>query len=210
MKTPQYVQIAGRLGILMMSSLLISCAAVKGYSGPERPDSQISLIKLAHSSDIDIGSATAEGVQFSGSGIKVLPGQHAFSINVTAKGMPTNCRSYTEFNRSGYHDCIKDAKKGKKNSCDCWDYTTTRKDCRREAAVGVCTGDLETRAGFEYDIDIDQTLDSVRLSPTEKGTNRRVGRGECRMGERQDITETQTVGSGRSAAAQEGITSCRD
>lgn len=188
---------------------LAACSPVKGYPGPERPDDQVSLINLDYySGDVEIEDAITEGVSFGFSGIKVLPGKHAFSLRTTVKSPPFDCQSYPEFNDYSYKDCLKDLNKGKRNSCDCWDYLTTKRKCFRDGFDGSCSGDLETRAGLAYQIQVRKFGDSAEISAYENNSRRTVGSGRCDMYGRHTITEEETVGTGRSNAHQAGIYYC--
>lgn len=197
------------VGCLILLALSTACAPVKGYPGPERPDSEISLIQIENdTSSVDVSEAIINGVEFGASGIKVLPGKHSFSFRVLVKGPRENCYSFPEMNRYGYDDCLRDRDKGKRKSCNCYDYLTIKRKCYRPGFDGNCTGDISTRPGIGYAIGVRGYGERADLNVVEKPTMAQVGFGSCQMYGRRTVEEEDNLGTGRYTANQNGVYSC--
>jgi hypothetical protein len=139
--------------VIILALLTAGCSATRLYPGPERPDSEISLITLTD------GSLTLDGVaEGLGDGFKVLPGEHAFSFSIAFSdplpGVP--CRIEPRFDSYGYEACMhkreKDlAKDGySDHTCHRWEYTERYRICLENVYSGSCQGSISTSPGAEY------------------------------------------------------------
>lgn len=121
-----------------------ACSPVKGYPGPELPDSKISLIETGGQGSFD--REIVDSMSLGLGGIAVLPGSHHFRT-VNRVEMDRDCdRSY----RADYKSYKKCVKKGKEED-DCWDDNQhTYEVCDVYYNAYECTGSLSTQAGKRY------------------------------------------------------------
>ena len=216
----RYVALMRRVFSLTLFSLIFfpACTPVKGYSGPDLPDNMVSFVGLSYDSDdVDVSRATANGIEFSSSGINLLPGHQQMDLSVKAKEPPYNCNAYPDMNRSGYESCLEDyysdLRKGKKNltRCDCYDYLTVRQRCDRRVHDNNCQVDFNSVAGARYDIQVRSYQSrgeaSVRAVQTGNGYSSTDGR--CSSFGSHTESEDEYVGTGESTAHSHGIYWCQ-
>lgn len=197
---------------LLAATVLQACSPVKGYSGPDLPEAQISHIQYSEppGDAVSVESARVGAYTFSGAGINVLPGNQRVELNLAVKGYGPgyNCHADATFNDYGYQDCMKDRRKNNNSQpCDCFDYLSTYKVCQVEVSRGSCSGELITQAGGKYTIEIRK--DGMRGSAYCLS---------CGLGGPVTFTcgdfyssfeeERDYVGTGRSNAYNAGIYSC--
>jgi hypothetical protein len=92
--------------IILLSFFCLACAPRQGYPGPERPLSEVSVIRRGSlSSDILFGSGSVDGLEFNSFGVAVLPGRHTVAVKWRLKGPKLSCESYGDFDSSGYDYC---------------------------------------------------------------------------------------------------------
>lgn len=195
--------------LLCVTFFNTACAPIKGYPGPERPDQELAILEWElDSQNIEVANATTAGVEFSSSGIKLLPGPNRLSFGVTVKGYRHSCDTYGDMNYSSYEDCMDDVDKGKKKSCNCWDYLTVRRKCYRTGYDGACSGDYQTKIGMKYQIRVRPYGDAADSRVVETASGAVVGEMRCDVFGDHEIEEDEYVGTGRYTANRNGISSC--
>ena len=191
---------------VLITLFLQGCSPVKGYPGPELPETQISAIFLNYDSDTaEINQAGIEGTAFGAAGIHVLPGKHLFDMEITVKEQADNCYSYPQMDDYGYDSCLRKKDHGK---CDCYDFLSVYERCHRQVRDGTCSGKFKTSAGRQYDIRLEKHGRSASAAVYERSSFDQAGKGECSMGEWRTETEDEYVGSGRYTANANGIYRC--
>ena len=189
-----------------LALVLTHCSPVKGYVGPELPDTSLSIITVEYDSNsTEFKNAEINGIEFGTAGIKVLPGEQIFEIEVGFKDRPQGCRAYAELNNYSYNQCL-DKKESYK--CDCWDFLETHERCYRQIHDNVCRGDMRTGAGGQYEIQVRRSRDSGNLKVVEQGTGRNIGKGSCQFLEDREVEEENYIGTGRYTANSHGIYYC--
>ncbi len=193
------------LVVTVLLLFLSSCAPVQGYGGPKLPDDQVSYLFLSYDSDeVAVDDAEVNGISFGAAGVSILPGEHRFSLDVALKEPPDNCYAYPKYDYYNFNKC----KKKKDEYCNCFDFLEVRQRCYRQVRDGSCRGEVQTRAGNQYDLHLTKDYRDASLSIYERGARRGAGEGSCSMGGQRTETEDSYVGTGQSTAYQHGITSC--
>jgi hypothetical protein len=191
--------------VIFFLGLAPACSPVKGYIGPDRPDTEVSTVGLSYDSQrVEVNSAAMNGIKFTSTGIKVLPGEQRFTLEITVKDPPDHCYAYPEMNRYSYEKCLEkdDA------YCDCFQYLEVRQKCYRQVRDGSCDGKVTTRAGAGYELAVTKYGTSADLYVTEVGSARKVGGGDCAVYGQRTETEEEYLGSGRDTANRYGIYRC--
>ncbi|MFN8392396.1 MAG: hypothetical protein U0136_19035 [Bdellovibrionota bacterium] len=175
------------LAISMILLPLGSCFAVQGYLGPARPDDETALVSLQYSSSsVDVGSASIDGYDLR-RGVRVLPGEHAFSLVVSAKDPPMNCRDDGNFDRQGYDSC----KRNEKRVCNCSDFYSVNRTCDRKLYDHECSGTVSVQAGQSTTLRLGLEGWSVQLGFSGSSSLRNSG--SCRhIGDRV-VSESEVV-----------------
>ena len=195
------------LAMLLGSLALLSsgCSPTKGYAGPELPPTQVSLITRDYDSEtVDLNVSKVDGYDFGYAGISVLPGDHLFDLQITAKEPPKFCRPFAEFNDYSWKDCLKDERKGKR-SCDCYEYITVKESCVQVKHDGSCRGEGKTVAGRKYDVQISSDGRDARATITEQGSSRPSGELRCVLSNEYDSELTRDIGTGSYNANRYGF-----
>jgi hypothetical protein len=67
----------------LLSCLTAGCAKAKAYSGPERPDSELSTVFFHASPAVTLSAMTFDGNRkgLSQAGYSALPGRHSYGVN---------------------------------------------------------------------------------------------------------------------------------
>ena len=192
-----------------------SCSPVKGYSGPDLPDTQLALIGYRFNSDeVDIDRATANQIEFFSSGIKLLPGHADLSLRIQTKEPPVNCVEYPNFDSYGYNDCRDDARKASEKgdtpkSCDCFDYLSIHQRCSQTVHDANCSATAALSQGRRYRLQVYKSSAGAGVTIEEEGAPKPVGYGSCQMLGTSERTIENSLGSGRYTANQYGFYSCR-
>ena len=68
---------------MLLPSLTAGCGKAKAYSGPKRPDSELSSVFFHASPAVSLSAMTFDGKQkgLSAAGYSALPGRHSYSAN---------------------------------------------------------------------------------------------------------------------------------
>jgi hypothetical protein len=145
--------------VVAVGGILSSCSPVKGYSGPDLPETKISHIRYVTpaSDEVSVEAARTGPYTFTGAGINVLPGNHRIDLDLQVKAYAPgyNCRYEHSFNNYGYQSCLKESeKKNYTQSCDCFDYLSIYKVCQVEVSRGSCAGEIISKAGGKYTIEV--------------------------------------------------------
>ena len=192
------------LGALMLAGILSGCAPTKGYEGPERPDTELSLVDIDYNSaEIDITERILNGISFNSSGIKALPNTQIYDIDVKLKDAPHYCSPYPEMDSYGYNECLR-----KNSYCDCYSYLTVKQDCTRRIHLSNCKGEFRSRAGQRYAIRVRRAGNGATAIVSEEPRQSALTRGKCTTYDDGEESYTETLGSGRSEAYRYGITWC--
>jgi hypothetical protein len=195
-------------GCLLLSS---SCYRVKGYPGPELPDEQIATVTYSRdSAEVDVDTAMLDGIEFYRAGITVLPGTHHFNLRLVLKDPPFDCQTYSSLDYSGYDRCRDDRERdgSSASSCDCYEYLSVYKKCLREVYDASCEGEVKTRAGAKFQIDVQKDNKGARVSIHPEGGLEKTGNASCTTTNQRIDSDTDFRGTGRSTAYSNGIYNC--
>lgn len=195
--------------LFLASALLLpACSPVKGYPGPERPETELSIIETDTEDGVAINEETVDGIEVGYGGIAMLPGTHEYFGRAGIAEEPFNCRPYSDFNSSGFYECEKDRrKKNEYNDCDCFDYLTIRESCQQVVKEGNCRMSFKTKAGERYQLAVGMNAGSPAVRVLTK-SNAFVASGKCDKDNTRNTTVERYVGSGRYTANQYGFYSC--
>lgn len=188
-----------------LAILTSACAPIKGYPGPDRPDAELAVLQLEYdSSSIRVSDARTNGVEFSSTGVKLLPGQHTFAARISVLEPPDHCYAYPQMDHYGYSKCL-----DKHERCDCFSYLSVHRKCTFRVRDGECEGKFKGEANSRYDILVSRSAEGADLTVVEAGSARRAGAGSCDVdGPWRTETSDDYVGSGRSTAQRHGIYAC--
>ena len=193
------------LTVVALSPFMVGCAPVKGYLGPELPESEVAVVSLDYDSDtVSVNEAGIEGTAFGVAGIHILPGRHLFDLQIDIRGPLEDCHPYSELDGYSYERCLDKKERWK---CDCYDFLEVRRHCERRVRDGVCSGDFETAAGRQYSIRVQKNGQGADASVYERA-GPKAGKGRCHMGDWRTEEEDEYIGKGRSTAHSHGIYSC--
>lgn len=203
-----------RLPILLpLAALALSfsgCTPTKGYSGPVRPDTEISIIKTAAEGGVSLSSENISGFDMGIAGISVLPGSQEFSAQATLEGEIFDCRPYTEFNSSGFYECEDERRrKNKYNNCDCFDYLSVHENCQQVLKEGLCRASFNTLPGERYEIRVGVRFGAPAIGVLLENSGREIAKGSCEKTDERTTSIDRYVGSGRWEANRAGFYSCR-
>ncbi|MFN4897193.1 MAG: hypothetical protein ACK5GN_05355 [Pseudomonadota bacterium] len=188
------------LFLLAYGVLASGCSPLKGYPGPERPDSEVTIVKPAGDYDALFGTASIDGVTFTTWGIAVLPGKHEVRLVWRFKGDPRNCEKYTELDQIGYSNCL--ARDEKDRNCTCWDYVTVYQRCLHDLKVVECQGDFEGAPGESYQLGMTGDYNSPKA---ELRSSRRGWVLACAEIGLEQTNMTTLLGMGYYAAVNAGV-----
>lgn len=199
--------------VLLCLTLLASlqaCSPVKGYLGPERPETELSIVDSESGTGVTLSAVRLSGQELGYSGISVLPGKHEFTAQANLEGKVFNCRPYTEFDSYGFNDCEKERrKKNEYNDCDCFDYLSVHENCDQEIKEGNCKASLSTLAGERYLVSVAVEGGAPYLRAKALGSGREVSAGQCKKDGQRLTSVSRYVGIGRWEAERAGFYSCR-
>ncbi len=172
-----------RVALLFLTLILFNaCSPKKGYLGPERPQEELSIVYYDNcDSSIDRVKASSEGVEFSGSGIELLPGKRVIDISVERPLRPYNCIPQTTFDQFGYNQCIdrrnRAISKNSKYVPDCYgsDYTKTTYFCDQEFNSFLCSNSYQLVKAMKYEACVYQEAMNLFFKLTEKKSSSLVG-----------------------------------
>jgi hypothetical protein len=70
------------LALVVLSSLVAGCGKTRLYSGPKRPDTQVSTVFFHASPAVSLSAMTLDGVRkpLSANGYSAPPGHHSYSV----------------------------------------------------------------------------------------------------------------------------------
>ena len=189
---------------LLIAGAMTSCSPVKGYVGPELPETQIAAVFLDYdSTSATINQSGIEGTAFGAAGIHILPGKHTYDLQISIKEKPDNCYSYGKVNSYSLEEC----RKKDKGRCSCHDFIDVYERCHFQVRDGICNGKFNSRAGKQYDIRLTKYGNKAETMVYQRGAGV-VGEGKCNMGEWRTESDESMVGSGRWEAESHGIYSC--
>jgi hypothetical protein len=198
------------IAAVLLPLCLQACSPVKGYPGPDRPDTDISIIESKSTDNVTLSQEQIGGIAMGSSGIAVLPGHQEFSCRADLAEKPFNCRPYTEFNSSGLYDCEEERrKKNKYNDCDCYDYLSVYEACDQVVKEGGCRASFKTEAGKRYEVTVGMYMGAPVVKVLEAGTFKELGSGKCDKDGYRTDSVTNYIGYGRSVAQRAGFYSCR-
>ena len=185
-----------------------ACSPVKGYPGPERPESETALVTPMLNTDSDIPrSATADGIPFGDEGITLLPGNHSIEFIFTRKGGKIDCQRLSTFDDAGYNACLSDKKH--RDNCSCWDYVTIRERCLHEVRDANCAGSLTLKAATKYELRPSSTYVRPSMIVTNQSTGQSVKELSCKVSSPTSESFEESIGTGRFTAEQYGVrTAC--
>lgn len=177
-----FLRIAGSLFSLSLVLLTQACSPVKGYPGPELPDTQISLIESGGEGFFDRESV--DSMSLGPGGIAVLPGSHNYWM-VNRVEMDRDCDRSHRTDYKKYKKCVK---KGK-NEDDCWDDNQeTYEVCDIYYNSYECSGTLSTKAGRKYSLNFALVGNHGRMEVAEN--NRVLDVEQCSLvGKKSDVEE---------------------
>ena len=68
--------------LVMLSSVVAGCAKAKAYSGPKRPDSELSTIYFHATPAVSLSEMTVDGIRkpATANGYSALPGRHSYTV----------------------------------------------------------------------------------------------------------------------------------
>lgn len=122
--------------LLLMPSLTAGCARAKAYSGPKRPDSELSTVFFHATPAVSLSAMTLDGVQkpLSANGYSALPGRHSYSVRYDLPRAVTAGMCEGDFMSEAGKEYIIDVE-GAENSA----YVSVYSDDRRKfEASGTC------------------------------------------------------------------------
>jgi len=69
--------------LVLLTSLTAGCAKARAYSGPKRPDSELSTVFFHASPAVSLSAMTFDGERkgLSAAGYAALPGRHSYRVN---------------------------------------------------------------------------------------------------------------------------------
>ena len=69
--------------LVLLASLTAGCAKARAYSGPKRPDSELSTVFFHASPAVSLSAMTLDGTRkaLSAAGYSALPGRHTYRVN---------------------------------------------------------------------------------------------------------------------------------
>lgn len=153
------------------------CTAVKGYPGPELPDSQLSIIDTSSGGFFNynrINSDAVDGIELGSGGIKVLPGEHHFDLDASIRESFCDCETYFDsFDSYGWSRCLE-----KHKSCNYDDYEREVEVCQCDYTDFRCSGTIRTTAGRSYKISLSDNSGGAAVSVKDT-EGPEAGTGSC-------------------------------
>jgi hypothetical protein len=200
--------------LIFFSVLIISvmsatgCSPVKGYAGPERPESETATITPFLITEYDIPhSARIDDIPFGENGIVLLPGKHRIEFIFTRKGGKLGCDRFSTFDDAAYNMCLSDKKT--RENCSCWDYVTVKERCDHEVRDVTCRENFSLIAGRKYRLIGTGNFAKPQLELVSDPDQKPVTRLSCTTERSASQPFEETVGTGRFLAEQYGVrTAC--
>lgn len=183
-----------RLALLHLPIILSACDPIRGYPGPELPPEQVALVKLEYdSSIIEVARRAADGQDFYGPGITLLPGSHSLEVNFGRVSGPPQCRSTAQVDYYDLNKCRKDPKR----SCICHDFVEVYQYCSTPMISYACNGFMELQANASYQVMIRHyDLSKLVIQGPLKSADDEI---RCYQGESYIKNDNRFVGRGLSA-----------
>lgn len=176
----------GREAAFILLIVLNACAPVKGYEGPELPPEALSTVTLDYRrSELELGRASTNGVEFGAHGVTLIPGSQSFDIAVSVKEPPRDCRTEYRFDDWNYRSCLIEQRRTARRRaryipfCNRSDFTSVIDHCFQDTHDGNCMVEFATSAGKVYTLRL--RVEELRpfIEATERGAPAPVARGEC-------------------------------
>ena len=148
--------------IFILSLYLIhfaACSPAKGYLGPELQEDKLATVYYKNcGNNLILIRASAEGVEFTRSGIHLLPGKRAVDVTIEKPSAPYNCVPHTEFNEIGFQLCLERRQEAINNNekyipnCYNSDYTTSYDLCHQQFQQFICAVNVDLLANTKYEV----------------------------------------------------------
>lgn len=137
-----------RVCLFLVIVLFAGCAPMKGYEGPDLPDTETCHVITDSSDDIKIIESTVNKITDPKIiNIRTLPGNIDFKVLAT---MTENCkckRGLSNFDYTGWASCLKHS-----STCDIRNYQSHQEICDCIHSENVCQGNFKCEKGLYYKV----------------------------------------------------------
>lgn len=193
---------------ILWLSASTGCSPVKGYAGPERPESETATVTPFLNDEYDIPrSARIDEIPFGDTGIVVLPGKHRVEFIFTRKGGKLGCDRFSTFDDAGYNACLSDKKT--RENCSCWTYVSVKERCDHEVRDVTCRENISLSAGRKYRLIATNTFAKPLIELVSDPDQRPITKLSCTADRSTSQPFEETIGTGRFLAEQYGVrTAC--